>query len=100
MKSEQMQAAADRVAARLDALDLDDDERQFLVAVLSAGASSVLPLDDEVAGYALGDIHFIPGGLSGLPGQPGPGQYADESPKESVSFHFGGLQISYSQQHP
>ncbi len=87
-----MQAAATRLAAKLDAMDLDDDERTVLVGILGAGATSAAPADGEVEGFAL-DASFVfrkPGGF-GL-------NMADESPKEEVTFEYGGLQISYGVQ--
>jgi hypothetical protein len=94
MDPDQTQAAADRLAAKLDALDLDDDERTVLVGMLGAGATSIEPIDDEVGGFGL-NANF------GIKGQPlgafavGPAPSANESPKEEVTFEYGGLQIRY-----
>jgi hypothetical protein len=52
MDENRTQAAANRLAAKLEVLDLDDDERAVLVALLGAGAARVEPAD-EVAGFAL-----------------------------------------------
>jgi len=94
MNSDQMQAAAHRVEARLDALDLDDDERHFLLAVLSAGANSVLPAGDEVEGYAVDAFRLVQSRQSAQPDQ----LADDESPKETITFTYGGLTLVYTQQ--
>jgi hypothetical protein len=51
MDTEHMQAAADRLGAKLDSLDLDTDERTVLEGVLGAGATSV-SAGGEVEGFA------------------------------------------------
>src|SRR4051812_9348528 len=67
----------DALAAKLDTLDLDDDERLVLHAVFAASAP-----EEEVAGFSLNAYHqgqtpplsqgfmnvFTPGGKVGFPG--------------------------------
>jgi hypothetical protein len=77
MDAEQTQAAADRLAVKLDSLDLDTDERAVLGAILGAGASSVEPADQEVEGFAFDSYLWFKGkgSAGGDPGQsftPGP----------------------------
>ena len=91
MDHNQTQAAATRLASKLEALDLDDDERSVLVAILGAGASSVEP-GDEVAGFAVDAfIWFMPPNARG-------NVAADESPKETLTFEYGGLSMNYQHQ--
>jgi hypothetical protein len=92
MESNQAQAAASRLADKLSALDLDHDEQAVLVGILDAGAASIEPVGDEVQGFAMpGAFSFRKQGGFGLP-------MADESPKEEITFEYGGLQICYQQQ--
>ncbi len=64
-----MQQAADRLSAKLDALDLEPDERAVLEAICSAGADSVEFADGEVEGFAL-DASWPPRATDGAPGEP------------------------------
>ncbi len=92
METDRTQAAATRLAAKLNALDLDDDERLVLVGILDAGATSIEPVGDEVEGFAVDAfIWFRNQGGYGV-------EQADESPKETITFEYGGLHISYVQQ--
>jgi len=90
MDHNETQAAATRLAAKLEALDLDDDERSVLVAMLGAGAASVEP-GDEVAGFAYDAfIWFMPPNARS--------NVAGESPKETLTFEYGGLSMNYLHQ--
>ena len=89
-----MQAAADRLAERLEALDLDTDERAVLTAMLASGAASAEPAGDEVEGFALNAYLVLKGQKQGK----GPSAL-DENPHESISFNFGAIQFQYSVQH-
>ena len=63
MDANQVQRAADRLSAKLDALDLEPDERAVLEAVCAAGATSVEFADGEVEGFAFdafGPTHGAP----------------------------------------
>ncbi|HVN51463.1 MAG TPA: hypothetical protein VMT43_08525 [Acidimicrobiales bacterium] len=91
MDHDQTQAAATRLAAKLEALDLDDDERSVLVAILGAGAASV-ESDDEVAGFAVDAFIWF------TPPDARSNVAADESPKETVTFEYGGLVVNYQRQ--
>jgi hypothetical protein len=90
MDSDQAQAAADRLAAKLNELDLDDDERAVLEVVLTVGADSVEPVGDEVEGFAFDAFMGLGGGTLG------PGLV----PAESVSLSFGHIQLTYAKQMP
>jgi hypothetical protein len=84
MDTTQMQAAADRLGAKLDALDLDMHERAVLEAICVAGASSVESADSEVQGFAFGTY--------------GPIEGIGDVPTESVSLHVrkaGGKPVEY-----
>jgi len=52
MDANQAQRAADRLSAKLDALDLEPDERAVLEAICAAGAVSVEFAAGEVEGFA------------------------------------------------
>jgi hypothetical protein len=105
MEPTSLQPVADRVAARLAALDLDDDEEAFLRAMLLAAPLSASAVGGEVEGFAFG-----PGGgpspsvgLSLAPSvggwvNPTSSSHDDESPKETVTFEYGGLLLSYGRQ--
>jgi hypothetical protein len=90
MDATQMQAAADRLAVKLEALELDADERAVLGAVLGAGASSIEPTD-EVQGFAFDSYQWF------VPGPPSP-SHAD-SPTESLSLNFTKIELTYTQRH-
>ncbi len=92
MDHNRTQAAATRLAAKLEALDLDDDERRVLVAILGAGAASVEP-NDEVAGFAVDAFIWFTPAPSNLPS-------ADEGPKETVHFSYGTIEWTYTKQQP
>ncbi len=89
-----MQAAADRLASKLDALDLDAEERAVLTAMLGSGAASVETAGDEVEGFALNAYLSLQGQKQGKPPSA-----LDENPQESISFNFGRIQFEYSVQH-
>jgi hypothetical protein len=92
MDTHAMQAAADRLVAKLDSLDLDADERTLLVALLASGATSVEPTDD-VAGFAFGSLALLGPPLKWS----GPG---DEGPEETITFTYGGVSAMYKPQRP
>jgi hypothetical protein len=88
------QAAAERLEAKLSSLDLDREERELLVAFLAAGALSVEPTDD-VSGFAVDSFIWFRGSPL-LPAV----QRADEAPKETITFEYGGIQVRYATQMP
>jgi hypothetical protein len=90
MDPHQMQAAADRLAARLDALDLDAEEREVLTAMLGSGAASVETAGDEVEGFALNAYLSLKGQKQGKSPSA-----LDDTPHESISFNFGSIQFQY-----
>ncbi len=90
MDQNQTQSAATRLASKLEALDLDDEERSVLVAMLGAGAASVEP-GGEVTGFAADVFNSF------SPVRLGPGVAADEAPQETVTFNFGHIQFKYQQ---
>jgi hypothetical protein len=55
------QAAADRLSAKLNALDLDPDELAVLQAICSAGADSV---EGDVEGFAFEPVAPTPDGAA------------------------------------
>ena len=83
MDENRTQAAANRLAAKLEALDLDDDEQAVLVAMLGAGAASVEPTDD-VSGFALNAYTLF------TPVAHRPGADAPE-PIGTISCEVGGI---------
>jgi hypothetical protein len=88
MSTEQMQAAADRLASKLDALDLDDDERAVLGAIVRAGASSAESAEDDVEGFALN-------AYLGFQGQK-QGQIVGSVPHhEKIHITLGGVDAVY-----
>ncbi len=83
MDENRTQAAANRLAAKLEALDLDDDEHAVLVAMLGAGAASIEPTE-EVSGFALGAHSlFTPAGHRPLADAP--------APTENFTCEVGGI---------
>ncbi len=97
MDIEHLQDAADRLSAKLEALDLDDDERAVLLSALGASAqSSSVTASDEVEGFT-----FMPTGpMEGIGGRPGvAGQNpASDTPMESLSLNFTKVEFTYSVQ--
>ena len=92
METNKAQAAATRLAAKLDALDLDDDERTVLVGMLSAGATSVEPADGEVEGF-----EFNP--FLGVSKQGGFGVTRQgDNPTENLTLHFSRIEWTYTVQ--
>ncbi len=88
-----MQSAADRLAARLDALDLDTDERAVLTAMLGSGAAAIEPAADEVEGFALNAYLVLKGQKQGQSPNA-----LDPAPHENITFNFGSIQFKYSVQ--
>jgi hypothetical protein len=60
MDANPVQDAADRLSAKLDALDLDPDERAVLTAICAAGADSVQDVDGEVTGFSFATFPPLP----------------------------------------
>jgi hypothetical protein len=69
MDTSQTQAAADRLAGKLDALDLDVDERAVLEAIFAAAATSVESPAGDVEGFAF-EAFEPTGGAPDLPTDP------------------------------
>jgi hypothetical protein len=93
MDTGQMQGAADRLAVKLEALDLDDEERAVLGAMLGAGASSVDPLGGEVEGFAFDS--YLGLDASGLGHDKLP---SSEPIHETVALTFGQIVWTYTPQ--
>ncbi len=74
-----MQTVADRLGPKLDALDLDGDERALLEAICAAGATRVEPPESEVQGFTVDTLTLLAEdrsgpdiGHRGFPGDPEP----------------------------
>ena len=97
MDAKRIQAAADRLAARLDALDLEADEREVLTAMLGSGAVAVEPAGDEVEGFALNAYLVLKGQKQGQTKGQGLSAF-DDAPHENITFTYGSIQFHYSLQ--
>ena len=84
-----MQAAADRLTAKLEALDLDTDERAVLEGMLGAGATSIERTDSEVQGFAIDTFIWFDSAGGGV---------AKGEPTASVSLNFTKVSFKYTPQ--
>jgi hypothetical protein len=89
MDARQMQAAADRLGVKLEALDLDAEERAVLQGMLGAGAVSVEPAEGEVQGFAVDSFIWFKdeGGATKPP---------PEAIHETISLTFSQIEWSYA----
>ncbi len=87
MDANHTQAAATRLAAKLETLDLDGDEQAVLVGMLATGATSVEPTGNEVEGHSFNFDLVATTPISWSAG--------DDGPEEAITFEYGGLRVRY-----